>query len=54
MALFLLREWFDMEEIYIGVGSNVGDRKANLNDASRRLSEFMIITNKSKEQFRFD
>ena len=48
MALFLLREWFDMEEIYIGVGSNVGDRKANLNDASRRLSEFMIITNKSK------
>ncbi len=37
-----------MEEVYIGVGSNVGDRKANLNNASCKLSEFMIITNKSE------
>ncbi len=47
MAVFLLREWLDMEEVYIGVGSNVGDRKANLNNASCKLSEFMIVTNKS-------
>ena len=48
MVLFRLREWLDMEEIYIGVGSNVGDRRANLNHASRRLSEYMVITNKSQ------
>ncbi len=37
-----------MEGVYIGVGSNVGDRKANLINAIGKLSEFMIITDKSK------
>ena len=36
-----------MEGVYIGVGSNVGDRKANLINAIGKLSEFMIITDKS-------
>ena len=37
-----------MEGVYIGVGSNVGDRKANLINAIGKLSEFMIIIDKSK------
>ena len=37
-----------MEGVYIGVGSNVGDRKTNLINAIGKLSEFMIITDKSK------
>lgn len=37
-----------MEDVFIGLGSNMGDRLDNLAKAERGLAEFVVITGRSK------
>ncbi|MDA0657118.1 MAG: 2-amino-4-hydroxy-6-hydroxymethyldihydropteridine diphosphokinase [Proteobacteria bacterium] len=37
-----------MEDVFIGLGSNMGDRLDNLLKAERGLAEFVVITGRSK------